>query len=89
MSAGTAQTNYTYQNGTDRLLSATARVDGSANAAVSYAYDTYGQLTGITRGGMTYAFGYDTFGNRTTVTAGGQLLSRRAYEPNNGCFLYL
>ncbi len=82
-STNNTSSTYTYGDASAmlRLASLTSPTGtGSSTATVSYGYDTYGKLTGITRAGTVYSFTYDQWGRVVDTKVGNMTLSTNAYD---------
>jgi len=72
-------TSYTYYD--NELLKNVSMPNGTQTPTVSYAYDTYKKLTGITSpSGTNYSFTYDSFSRGDTVKIGTRTLSDYLYD---------
>ena len=66
-----------------RLASLTSPMgtnDNPSSATVQYGYDSYGKLTGISRGNTVYNFTYDQWGNVVDTKVGNTTLSTNVYD---------
>ena len=71
-------TAYTYGNAAEMLR--LSGISAPELAAVEYAYDGNGKLSGIRRGETEYGFEYDAWGRTTRTRVGGIGLSENAYD---------
>ena len=76
---------YSYGNAVSmlRLASLTSPLgtdDNPSSATVQYGYDSYGKLTGISRGNTVYNFTYDQWGNVVDTKVGNTTLSTNVYD---------
>ena len=79
------KTAYAYDDAGKTTKVTSKKADGTELAHVSYVYDTFDNMTGITRGdGMKYALAYNAFHNLESIGIAGKDEKLAAYAYKNG-----
>ena len=79
------KTAYAYDDAGKTTKVTSKKADGTELAHVSYVYDTFDNMTGITRGdGMKYALAYNAFHNLESIGIAGKGEKLAAYAYKNG-----